>query len=202
MNFPQQHNFQGGDGQFTQGFSQQQQQQQQQQLMMQQQQMKPVPPSMSPQAGGPGMMPGPGGGMTNPSPQHMMQVTSPPPSNLPHTVRSPQPNPSPRSHGPIPSPRAGQPSPHHPGAVHSPHPIQQGPGVPNMNPGATAGDTMMLSQLGGPGSGGGPHQGPGGPHQGLPPLQPQNSQQMPGMPPTSEPDVTPQDKLSKFVETL
>lgn len=171
---------------------------------MQQQQMKPVPPSMSPQTGGPGMMPGPGGGMTNQSPQHMMQsVTSPPPSNLPHTVRSPQPNPSPRSHGPIPSPRAGQPSPHHPGTVHSPHPSQQGPGVPNMNPGATAGDTMMLSQLGGPGSGpGGPHQGPGGPHQGLPPLQQQNSQQMPGLPPTSEPDVTPQDKLSKFVETL
>lgn len=190
MNFPQQHNFQGGDGQFGQGFPQQQQQQQ---MLMQQQQMKPVPPSMSPQTVAPGMMP-PGTTMTNPSPQQLMQtVTSPPPSNLPQTVRSPQPNPSPRNHGPIPSPRAGPvPSPHHPAPVHSPHPgSQQGP---TMGASGTPGDSMMLSQLG-PGSG---HQG----HQALPPLQPANNQQMGGMVATSEADVTPQDKLTKFVETL
>ena len=192
INFTQQHNFQNNDGQFGQGFSQQQQQQQQ--MLIQQQQMKPAPSSMSPQSGTTNMMI-PGGAMTNPSPQHIMQsVTSPPPSNLPQAVCSPQPNPSPRSHQPIPSPRSGPvQSPLHPAPVHSPHHgNQQGP---SMVPVSGAPEPMMMSQLSGS------HHG----QQPLPPLQAALNQQMGGLAPTSEGDVptmTPQDQLSKLVDTL
>ena len=135
----------------------------------------------------------PGGTMTNPSSQHIMQsVTSPPPTNLPQAVCSPQPNPSNRNHQPIPSPRSGpSQSPLHSASVHSPHHgSQQGP---SMVPVTGAPESMMLSQLGGN------HHG----QQPLPPLQAALNQQMGSLAPTSEGNsLTPEDQLSKLVDTL
>ena len=192
-NFPQQ---QVDGGQFPQAFNQQQQQQQMI-LQQQQQQMKPVGPSMSPGPCGPGMVGGHGAGVIpSQSPQHMMQsVTSPPPGGgaggLQQAVRSPQPNPSPRSHQAMPSPRSGPvPSPHHASQVHSPHPSTGGASNP-LGGANQPQDNIMMGQS---------HQPP----QQLPPLQPPPNQQV-MVPPTSEgdvPNLTPQDQLSKLVDTL
>ncbi|KAK2725883.1 CREB-binding protein-like isoform X2 [Artemia franciscana] len=126
------------------------------------------------------------------SPQHLMHTVRSPPPGLPQAVRSPQPNPSPRGgipgvqipvpspRQPMPSPRMAAPSPHHPS--HSPHPM----GVSSMD------HEMLLPQL-----------GPGG--------QVQMAMQSPamgqmGMHSQNQHDdgapLTPQETLSKFVETL
>jgi E1A/CREB-binding protein len=137
---------------------------------------QPAPPYNRGQFGPPNMMGGmlpPNSGPGNPQ-QMLAQVRSPPPGVGGLPVRSPQPGPSPRQ------PMAMIPSPRN----------MQSPRHPHMGPGDDSGTSQML--LGGPSGG---QMGPGGGGmvmQGGGMGDNDNGQNA----------MTPQDQLSKFVETL
>ncbi|PSN48638.1 hypothetical protein C0J52_12712 [Blattella germanica] len=149
------------------------------------------------------------GGISVQQQQQLMQaVRSPPP------IRSPQPNPSPRPvpsprNQPVPSPRGGAgpvPSPHH----HPPPPHVTPTHSPAHHPSDLGGSSeMMLSQLSGGAAGQQHGAGTGMPHHpspaGAPPGSAGSSGQGPtagGSDPNEVPPMTPQDKLTKFVEQL
>jgi hypothetical protein len=129
----------------------------------------------------PGMMQQQQQGMMQQQQQMLGQVRSPPPG-MP--VRSPNPAASPRMGGMVPSPHA-VPSPHHP---------HMGVGGGEDMNGGHMPPTSSHMMLGQPNSGGG---GGGGLGPNMSSLQ---GSMMEGQ--QEPPTMTPQDQLSKFVETL
>ncbi|XP_074650502.1 histone lysine acetyltransferase CREBBP-like [Tubulanus polymorphus] len=179
-NFAQQ-NFQGDNQQLL-----YQQRQQMLQVQQQQQQLKqhmvgnqPVSPQQQ-------LL----GQQAIPSQQQMMQQVRSPPTSIAQAVRSPQPSLSPRQQ-PVPSPRQlQQPSPHITQQSHSPHPHASG-GTDQIT------EQVMLPQLQG-------QYGNAAAAAAMQQLQSPATSQDLGLNPT-EPEVaplTPQDQLSRFVETL